>query len=215
MQRGHSIALPVRGAVTQILDLPAVTRELPAVPPAELDPYLDAAARCFARHGIGRTGVPDIARELGVSRTTVYRQVGTIRELAGLLFAREIHRLLATVPAQAVGTEPVDAIVGMATLVTRFAHEHPVLRKVLVDEPELAGSYLSLGLQALIDRVRPVARPLIAAGVAGGGLAARDPDVLVDWLVRLICSVVLVPPRADLADYFEDVLRPVLAPART
>lgn len=198
--------------MAQILDLPSVTSELPAVPPAELDPYLDAAARCFARHGILRTAVPDIARELGVSRTTVYRQVGTIRELAGLLFAREIHRLLAAVPGQVAGSEPVDAIIRMATLVTRFAHEHPVLRKVLADEADLAGSYLSLGLQALIDRVRPVARPLIARGIADGNLADRDPDVLVDWLVRLICSVVLVPPTVDLAAYFDDVLRPVLTP---
>ena len=43
---------------------------VPAVPPPTLDPYLDAAARCFARHGLRRTRVTDIADEVGVSRVT-------------------------------------------------------------------------------------------------------------------------------------------------
>lgn len=198
--------------MSELLDLPRITSELPAVPPPELDPYLDAGARCFARHGIARTSVPDIARELGVSRTTVYRQVGTVGRLASLLFAREVHRLLKSLPEQVAGAAPVDTIVRAATLVFQFSREHPVLRKVLDDEPELAGSHLTTGLPALLERVRPVARPLLAASIDAGQLADRDPDVLVDWLVRLVSSVVLVPPPGDVGRYFDEVIRPVLTP---
>ena len=73
-----------------MLPLPVLEAGLPPAPPAELDPYLDAAARCLARHGIGRTSVQDVARELGVNRATVYRQVGTVEDMVRLLVAREL-----------------------------------------------------------------------------------------------------------------------------
>lgn len=199
--------------MTELLDVPAITRGLPSVPPPELDPYLDAGARCLARHGVSRTSVADVAREMGISRATVYRQVGTIDQLAVLLFAREVHRLLEALPEQVTGLSGVDALIRMATLVTQFAHEHPVLRKVLDDEPEIAGAHLVLGLPAVLDRVRPVVVPLLAAGTATGQLADRDPEILLDWLVRLVTSVVLVPPPGEVGAYFDAVLRPVLTPA--
>src|SRR3954451_6642532 len=34
---------------------------------------IEAALRCIARWGVGKTGLDDIAREAGVSRATVYR----------------------------------------------------------------------------------------------------------------------------------------------
>lgn len=198
--------------MTELLDLPAITRGLPAVPPPELDPYLDAGALCLARHGVSRTSVADVAREMGISRATVYRQVGTIAQLGVLLFAREVHRLLEVLPSQVAGLNAVDAVIRMATLVTRFAREHPVLRKELDDEPEIAGSHLTLGLPAVLDRVRPVVVPLLAAGIGTGQLANRDPEVVLDWLVRLVTSVVLVPPPGDVGAYYDEVLRPVLTP---
>lgn len=102
----------------------------------------------------------------------------------------------------------------MATLVTRVAREHPVLRKVLDDEPEIAGAHLMLGLPAVLDRVRPVVVPPLTAGTAAGQLADRDPEILLDWLVRLVTSVVLVPPPGEVESYFDDVLRRVRTPAR-
>ncbi|HVM52073.1 MAG TPA: TetR/AcrR family transcriptional regulator [Acidimicrobiales bacterium] len=198
--------------MSEIVDISAMGASLPAVPPPALDPYLDAAARCLARHGVRRTSVHDVARELGVSRATVYRQVGTMDRLGALLFAREVHRMLQALPAQVAGLSGVDAVVRMAALVCDAARQHPVLRKVLADEPEVAGSYLTLGLPAVIERVRPVVVPLLAAGAAAGELTDADPEVLADWLVRLVTSAVLVAPPVDADRYFEAVLRPVLTP---
>ena len=51
-----------RGAVPgEILDFPAVAAGLPPVSSTALDTFLDAAASCFARFGVGHTTVPDIA----------------------------------------------------------------------------------------------------------------------------------------------------------
>jgi AcrR family transcriptional regulator len=200
--------------VSEIVDISTIRAGLPAVPPPALDPYLDAAAQCLARHGVGRTSVHDVARELGVSRATVYRQVGTMDRLGALLFAREVHRLLQALPAQVAGLSGVDAVVRMAALVCDAARQHPVLRKVLADEPEIAGSYLTMGLPALIERVRPVLVPLLEAGAAAGELVAADAEVLADWLVRLVSSSVLVAPPVEPERWFDAVLRPVLTPRR-
>src|SRR5947207_15454953 len=82
-----------RGAVAgEILDFPAVAAGLPPVPSTALDTYLDAAASCFARFGVAHTTVPDIARELGVSRMTVYRRLGSVHDALRSLLARELHR---------------------------------------------------------------------------------------------------------------------------
>src|SRR3546814_393937 len=94
-----------------ILELGIRLTGVPPVPAVELDPYLDAAARCFTRFGITRTRVPDVAAEVGVSRVTVYRQVGTVEDMARLLLARAMHRILTALPAalrseaRRVGTE--------------------------------------------------------------------------------------------------------------
>jgi AcrR family transcriptional regulator len=199
--------------MSEIVDISTIRDGLPAVPPPALDAYLDAAARCLARHGVTRTTVPDVAREMGVSRATVYRQVGTMDRLGALLFAREVHRLLHLLPPHVTGLGGVDAVVRMATLVVEAARDHPVLRKVLADEPEVAGSYLTLGLPAVVERVRPVLVPLLRTGAAAGELADVDADVLADWLVRLVASVVLVPPPGEVDRYLDAVVRPVLTPA--
>src|SRR5579884_3492717 len=88
-----------------ILDLGLRLTGVPPVPPEELDPYLDAAARCFGRFGISRTRVPDVAAEVGVSRVTVYRQVGTVEDMARMLLARDMHRLLMRSEERRVGKE--------------------------------------------------------------------------------------------------------------
>ena len=108
--------------------------EVPPMPPAELDAYLDAAAACFLRHGVSRTRVPDVAAEVGVSRVTVYRQVGTVENMARLLLARYLHRLLVRLPAAMRGATGPETIVRLLETIIEHARSHPVLMKVLRDE---------------------------------------------------------------------------------
>lgn len=194
------------------LHLPSLAQGLPPVPPPELDPYLDAAATCFARHGISRTSVPDIARELGISRTTVYRQVGTVEQAARLLLARELHRFLAHLPAVLAGAVGPETVTRLLAAVVVFAREHPVLAKVLADEPELIGPFLTSDLHALVDRVSTIATPLLDRAMDAGLVHRRDPAVLAEFLVRTTISLALAPPSGDLAGFLDQTVLPVLAP---
>lgn len=194
------------------LHLPSLAQGLPPVPPAELDPYLDAAAACFARHGVSRTSVPDIARALGVSRTTVYRQVGTIEQAARLLLARELHRLLAQLPRVLEGATGPETVTRLLEAVTLFARRHPVLAKVLADEPGLIGPFVTADLADLVSRVSAIATPLLERAMDAGLVHQRDPAVLAEFLVRTTISLVLAPPSIDLDAFLDQTILPILTP---
>jgi len=192
--------------------LPTLVGRLPAPPPS-VDPYLDAAARCFARHGIGRTSVQDVARELKVDRTTVYRQVGNIGSIVRLLAGRELHRMLAALPKRLTGLQGPAAVIDLLAASVDFAAEHPVLRKVLADEPELIGPFIVSDLPMLVDLVAAAATPILRAAMEAGELAPRDPERLAQMLVRICMPLVLAPTADDASAVLSELLLPALTPS--
>ncbi|HWC36973.1 MAG TPA: TetR/AcrR family transcriptional regulator [Acidimicrobiales bacterium] len=203
-----------KGALAgHVLDFPAVAAGLPPVPPGALDPFLDAAAVCFARFGVAHTTVPDIARELGVSRMTVYRRLGSVPDALRTLLARELHRLVVHLADELKGAPPSpETIVELTEVVVRHAGSHPVLRKALADEPELVGPVLLDSFSGIVDNVTAVAAPMLAAAMDAGLVRRQDPGVLTDWLVRTTVSVIASPPRQDLRSFLTQVLLPLLTP---
>ncbi len=63
-----------------VLHLPALASGIPAPPPASLDPFLDGAARCFARHGIKRTSAEVAGEPLAQGEAVVVLQGGANRD---------------------------------------------------------------------------------------------------------------------------------------
>jgi len=197
-----------------LADLGVGLTDVPPVPPAELDEYLDAAARCFLRFGVGRTRVPDVAAEVGKSRVTVYRQVGTVSDMARLLLARDLHRFLSKVPAALADQRGPDAIVALVEAVIDHARSHPVLMKVLRDEPQLIGPVLMSELGVASRRIAGMVAPLLDGLMDSGQLARRDSRIVAEWLVRQTVTVILAPPQGNLRTFLAEVLVPVLAPAK-
>jgi AcrR family transcriptional regulator len=179
-------------------------------PPADLDPVLDAAARCFARYGIKRTTVPDIAADLGVSRATVYRRVGNVEDIARLLLARDLHAYLGSLLPELNGVRTPAELCKLLARLVRAIRQHPVAKKVLTDEPDLVGPFLIAELPAVVDRVASFAVPFLEARISEGVFARRDPAILAGWVVRMMVSLIIAPVR-DLEPFLEDVLVPVLA----
>lgn len=200
--------------VMALEDLGVRLVDVPPVPPAELDEYLDAAARCFLRFGVGRTRVPDVAAEVGKSRVTVYRQVGTVDNMARLLLARDLHRLLRRVPAVLSGRRGPDAIVSLLEVVVEHARNHPVLMKVLRDEPQLVGPVLVADLGVASSRIAEIVAPVLDALMDSGQLARRDSRIVAEWLVRQTVTLILAPPQANLRTFLAEFLVPALSPAK-
>lgn len=187
---------------------------LPEVPGPDLDTYLDAAARCFARHGLGRTKVVDIAEELRVSRVTVYRQLGNVDSAARLLLARELDRLLSALLPRVAAADDADDVVEVIADAVRFAIGHPVLSKVLRDEPELVGVFVVTELDSLLDRLQLLAAPVLARLDSMGVTPPIDLIALGDWVTRVLVTMVLSPPAVDVGEHLRSMLGPLLATSR-
>lgn len=193
-----------------VLPLPASMPGMPPPPPASLDPFLDATSRCFARYGVRRTSVQDVATELGVNRTTVYRQVGNIEQQAMLLAARDSHRLLSTLPGRIEFPIGPRSVVDLIATLVREARAHPVLAKMLADERDLIGSFVARDVPNLLERTTAAFVPLVSLAIATGNLARRDPVMLAQWLVRITASLILIEPPGELEDFLGELLIPAL-----
>jgi AcrR family transcriptional regulator len=192
-------------------DLFAEVALLQPPPPPSATACLDAAARCILRNGLASTSVPDVARELGVSRGTVYRQVGPMPVIARQLLLREVGRVVSTaaIPAEEIDAEGLVRL--MAGIVTGVA-TNPVLHRVLTSELATMGVGF---LQHLPDNVRTLSdqlAPALAAAMDAGRLARRDPEVLAEWLVRQCFSLAVAPSPHPPETFFGEVLLPLLRP---
>lgn len=201
---------------TNVQDLFPNAQRLPPMPPASMNPVLDAASRCFARYGVKRTSVQDVAREMGVNRTTVYRVVGNIEKVAITLIIRDSYRLLLQrAPARLSGPITPEVIIDIMAVAVADARAHPVLTKVLADERELVGSLMAEYSETLFPEIAKIMEPLLAAAIEAGQIEDRDPLVVAEWLVRILASVIVVPPLGDLETFLSTVLIPVLTPGRS
>ncbi len=184
---------------------------LPARPDRSLDVYLDAAVRCVERYGWERTSVRDVAREAGVERTTVYRHVGSMDHIFRLILAREVHLLIDAVPLGVPGGQAGwEHVVELLAGAIEHALAHPVLAKVLADEPEVVAAILARGVGAIVERFVTTLSPLLAAAMDAGLVARRDPQVATEWIVRVGLSLLVTPPPSDLRSFLAAVIEPLL-----
>jgi AcrR family transcriptional regulator len=200
------------GDAAEVIDLTTIVTGLGEPPRPDLDPFLDAAAKCFARHGLKRTSVQDVARELGVDRTTVYRQVGTIAQQAKLLAARELQRMVASIPGRAPQPVGPEGIIEIMASVIDDVRGHPVMAKLLADDADTINLSTLVELPPLLERVAGVLAPMLAVAMESGALAQRDPAILAEWLIRLVVTLVLVPPLTELRPFLAELLLPALTP---
>jgi AcrR family transcriptional regulator len=194
-----------------VLELPALVHGLPAPPPASLDPFLDAAAGCFARYGIQRTSVQDVAQAMRVNRTTVYRQVGNVESMLRLFAARELHRMLRELPRSIGKQAGPETVIQVVVAAVELARAHPVVAKVLADERELLGAFLE-DFPEIMGRIATAIVPVLDAAMAAGHLARRDPIVVAEWLTRIGVTAILAPPPGDLDVFLRELLLPALQP---
>lgn len=200
-------------ANADVFAFPGSLGGLPESPDESLWPFLDAATRCIERFGWKRTSVQDVAREAGVERTTIYRRVGSMDDIFRLLIARELNELMATVPSR-VPTDATmpEAVVALVAGSLEHAKAHPVLAKVLADEPDVVASFIADGLAPLVERATSTLAPLVEMSMAAGLLAKRDAVVVTDWIVRTALTLLVAPPPIPIEQYLTAVFAPVLTP---
>ncbi|MFA1538228.1 TetR/AcrR family transcriptional regulator [Actinomadura monticuli] len=191
---------------------PGFVERLPPPPGEQLRPFLEATAICLARHGLSRCSMSDIAREMGVSRSTVYRQLGSVESAAWMLLSRDLHAFYDTLPDLFAGAHGPEVIIRPLSALLRQAWANPVLAKVLRDEPDFVGRALISHVGPMLEQGAHMMAPLYQDLMDGGGIRRQDPVALAHWILRVFMMLTIAPPPTDVDRLLDEMLLPVLAP---
>jgi AcrR family transcriptional regulator len=177
---------------------------------------LNAAEKCFARFGVMKTTVEDIAKVAKVSRATVYRYFdGGRDEIVLGVILRDADRYLTRVRSR-IDRQPslADAIVEFVELTIRAAQRDPSLGRLFnVDEARATGGMIAGGSVALFEKVSTFLTPLfdrwpeqVRPGV--------EVDDAAEWILRVLLSMLTVDgPRRRSAEAQRQFLERYLATA--
>jgi AcrR family transcriptional regulator len=159
-------------------------------------PIITAAIELTARSGWQAVTMARLAELAGVSRQTVYNEIGSKAALAEAMVAHELDRFLSVVGA-AFDRHPddlVEAIYEAVRAVLELAEDNVLLRAIVSathgTAPELlpllttdAGALLTQAKAVLAERVAAYRPPLAEAQVG----------VVIDLVVRAVLSHVMQP----------------------
>ncbi|OBF10392.1 TetR/AcrR family transcriptional regulator [Mycobacterium sp. 852002-10029_SCH5224772] len=155
---------------------------------------VDAAIRSMERRGSRGTSLSTIAGDLGITRPTVYRYFATIDGLITTASDVALGGWTARIADLTSGIkDPVDLLVeAVAYLVERLPQEPLLMTLLETERTRLMSQQMVMGESIARSRVL-----LEHTGIdwAALGYRGKDFDVLVEYLLRLIQSMVLVPSQ--------------------
>lgn len=155
---------------------------------------VDAALRSMERRGPAGTSLSTIAGDLGITRPTVYRYFATLDELVTAASDVALGGWTARIADLTSGIDdPVELLVeAVAYLVERLPQEPLLMMLLETDRTRRTSQQMVTGESIARSRVL-----LEHTGIDWSALGYRgkDFDILVEYLLRLIQSMVLVPPQ--------------------
>jgi AcrR family transcriptional regulator len=170
-------------------------------PVSHRERLLEAAAGFTAEHGWSALTMAKLADLAGVSRQTVYNEIGGKPQLAEAMVMRELELFLSRVETAFLNhpTDLVAAIEAAATNVLELADTDPLLHAVVRSsqgaESDLlplltthSGALLEAAGQVVGEHVRRYDAPLPPERI----------DLLIDMVIRLVLSHIM-QPAADPA----------------
>jgi len=176
---------------------------------------IDAAVHSMERRGPQGTSLSVIAGDLGITRPTVYRYFATIDELVTAAGDVALGGWSARITDLTAGIEdPVDLLVeAVAYLVERLPEEPLLMTLLETERTRFMSQQMVLGESITRSRVLLEHTDIDWAAL---GYRGKDFDDLVEYLLRIIASMVLVPsdpPRS--ASELRAVLRHWIGPVVT
>ena len=171
-------AMPYRAAARQLLR----------------DTLLDAARRLLEDRPWAQITMSDVARAAGLSRQTLYKELGTRDEFAQQFVIREGARFLEVVEEAILAhvDDPKAAVAAGLEVFLTVASEDPMMRMLLEDDG--TGGMLPL----ITTQSRPVlewASERVSQVMRSGwpDVGDEDAELLADSLVRLAISYITMP----------------------
>ena len=190
---------------------------MPELRPDPVGIIIDAARRCYLDRGISATGMQEVAARAGVARSTVYRYfpgrddllVATIKGEMEQLNTR-LRKRLAKYP------HPADQVVEGMIVAIKEVPRRPLLRAVFASDEDSRARRAIWSSDVIVrigeELMDHVIRPARDAGLLQD---AVRPEVLVEWVYRLLLSFLTLPSNwvrtdAQLRATLHALLVPVL-----
>ena len=166
---------------------------------------VDAAVRLTSEVGWAQVTMARLGDVVGVSRQTVYNEIGTKPGLAGAMIQRELERFLGVVQVSFEDhpDDIVEAIRAASRTVLEDAKDNALLHAV-VSATHGADTELLPLLTTHAQSLLVAAKAVIADRIAPYGVPLDPPrlDAAIDMVVRVVLSHVMQPsgPPAATAD---------------
>jgi AcrR family transcriptional regulator len=157
---------------------------------------VEAAVRLTSEVGWSQVTMARLADEVGVSRQTVYNEIGTKAGLAEAMILRELDRFLEVVSV-AFDRHPTDLVAAIRTAcvgVLEHAQDNPLLHAV-VSATHGADTELLPLLTTHAESLLGVAKAVIAERIEpyDVDLDQRHLEAAIDMVVRVVLSHVMQP----------------------
>jgi len=172
----------------------------------------DAVVRLFAAKGFAGTGIRDLARDVGITTSTLYHYVGTKYDLLRDIMLRGLGSLLER--GEAAVADSDDPAVQLASLVRMHATVHalsPLTCAVVDGEMRSLPPEVRKAVVELRDRYEAVWQSVLEAGRQTGTFTVGDPHLTRLHLLDL-CTGVMRWYRPDgersldsIVDHMADV----------
>ncbi|GAA4546672.1 TetR/AcrR family transcriptional regulator [Pseudonocardia xishanensis] len=178
-------------------------------PSPAVERILDAADACYARFGIAKTTMEDVASAAGISRATLYRTFAD-REalLTALVRRRAKQNMTRTRPRLLTLPTLAERVVEGIVLNVKVGHRDPLVH-VLVSPEQMALATSLLSTTGLATELtREFWEPILLAARESGELRAGiDVEALCTWFSHL--EIMFITQLDDSADSLARVRRMV------
>jgi AcrR family transcriptional regulator len=178
---------------------------------------LAAAKRCYLADGIAATGMKEVAASAGVARSTLYRYFPGRDELLVATIKDEMTDLNERIRKKIAKYQtPADLVVEGLIVAIKEIPRRPLLRAVFASEEDSRARRVVWSSNVIVsfgeELMDHVIRPAQEAGLLQD---AVRPEVLVEWVYRLLLSFLTLPSNwvktdAQLRATLHALLVPVL-----
>ena len=177
---------------------------------------LDSAEACFARFGLAKTTMEDVAKWAGMSRASVYRYFKNRDELLMGVVEREARRTAEQIEIQLRPIhDPGQYIVEGILVALAEIPERPALSMLFAAEAVGVTTRLLLTSERLVDIALELVLPVIEPARKNGLLRENvEVSAMMEWIFRIIGSYLTVPSAlAHSEEEMRVLLRTMLLPA--